>query len=68
MCVQREKKNENMEFNDFSHCEKIAKIDDINNTEMKKLQIWGKKLDKISLKLKLKAENPQSVSIVCQNI
>lgn len=57
-----------MDFNDFSYCEKIAKIDDINNTEMKKLQIWDKKLDKISLKLKWKAENPQSVSIVCQNI
>lgn len=57
-----------MDFNDFSYCEKIAKIDDINNTEMKKLQIWDKKLDKISLKLKSKAENPQSVSIVCQNI
>lgn len=67
MCVQSEKKKENMEFNHF-YCEKIAKIDNINNTEMKKLQIWDKKLDKISLKLKSKAENPQSVSIVCQNI
>lgn len=56
-----------MEFNHF-YCEKIAKIDNINNTEMKKLQIWDKKLDKISLKLILKAENPQWFSIDCKNI
>lgn len=36
MCVQSEKKKyENMEFNDFSYCEKIAKIDDINNRDEK---------------------------------
>ena len=32
-CVLK-RKNENMEFNDFPYCEKIAKIHNLNNIEM----------------------------------